>query len=449
MYKLLKLLLFLGISLSVNSQITFNKLSHDFGDVYKNNDRVVDIKLVNTSQKNIYLLSVRNERTVKVLTSNKTVLPDSTLIIRFKYNPTKKGSFKIKTPIYLSNSMEPIVFTMQGNIKEIDNSMGLDCPSFREKNVYEEQEFKLTALVLDAETNQPIKEAKVKLIANGYLLETLTTNGNGIAKAKVPLGLYYIVTGAEGYYTEEFSKYLNKQNDSLIIYLRKPHIVNEPPVVIEEPPVEKIDTIIETEVVTNEVIEEIIDSSEFSKNKYKPNNIVFLLDISSSMNQNGKLDLLKSSMIKMTDILRDVDKVTIVAYSTFTKVLMKTTTGDKKEEIIEEIKNLRANGMTAGGDGMKMAYREAYKNFIPNANNQVIMATDGDFNRGSTNVDKLVVKYLKKGVKISVIGIKNKEAHAKDMVEISQLGNGHYLHIDNYETSEKILIEEIKRNSAK
>ena len=107
MSKLIYTLFFLCIFSTITSQITFDKLSHDFGDVYKNNDRVVDIKLVNTSQKNIYLLRVKNNRTVRVLTSNKTVQPDSTLIIRFKYNPTKKGSFKIQIPIYLSNSMEP------------------------------------------------------------------------------------------------------------------------------------------------------------------------------------------------------------------------------------------------------------------------------------------------------------------------------------------------------
>lgn len=447
MSKLTYILFFIIVPFNVKAQITFNKSSHNFGDIYKNNDRVVDIKLVNTTSKNIYLLTVRNDRTVRVLTSNKTVMPDSTLIIRFKYNPTKKGSFKIKTPIYLSNSTEPFVFTMQGNIKEIDNSMGLDCPSFREKNIYQEQEFKLTTLVLDTETNNPIKDAKVKLISNGFPIETLTTNGNGLAKTKIPLGLYYIVTKATNYYTEEFSKYLNKQNDSIIIYLKKPIRIIEPPVVTE-PVNEDTLTLINEPIVTT-IEEEVIDTSELSKNKYTPNNIVFLLDVSSSMNHQGKLDLLKSSMIKMTDILRDVDKVTIVAYSTFSKVLMKTTTGDKKEEIIEEIKGLRANGMTAGGDGMKMAYREAYKNFIPNANNQVIMATDGDFNRGATKIDKLVVKYLKKGIRISVIGIKNKEVHAKDMVEISELGNGKYLYIDNYKTSEIILIEEIKRNSLK
>jgi Ca-activated chloride channel family protein len=448
MNKLIYIFLFVCISITATSQITFDKLSHNFGEVFKNNDRVVDIKLVNTSQKNIYLLTVKNDRSVKVLTSNKTVQPDSTLIIRFKYNPTKKGNFKIKTPIYLSNSRDPIIFTMQGNVKEIHNSMGLDCPSFREKNVYEEQEFKLTTLVLDAETLLPIKSAKVKLITNGYLIETLTTYGNGVAKTKIPLGLYYIVTSAQNYYTEEYSEYLNKQNDSIIVYLKK-SIVIEEPLLAEEPNIKEHDTTIKDTTVIIERVEEITDTSELSKNIYTPNNIVFLLDVSSSMNHKGKLDLLKASMINLTKVLRDVDKVTIVAYSTFSNVLMKTTTGDKRDEIIEEIKGLRANGMTAGGDGMKMAYKEAYKNLIPNANNQVIMATDGDFNRGATKIDKLVSKYYKKGIKISVIGIKNKEVHVKDMLEISQLGNGNYLYIDNYETSEKILIQEIKRNSLK
>ena len=152
-------------------------------------------------------------------------------------------------------------------------------------------------------------------------------------------------------------------------------------------------------------------------------------------------------MIELANELRDVDKITLVAYSTFSKVLLKTTTGSNKEEIIETIQDLKASGMTAGGEGMKLAYRLAKKNFIKDGNNQVIMATDGDFNRGATSIDRLVKKNTSKGIKLSVLGIKNKEIHALDMKEISALGNGNYVYIDSYNISKTALINEIREQS--
>lgn len=445
MIRLSLILFFIATGFIGVAQNGFTKLSHDFGDVYAGNERFVDIIYKNTTGKTTYLLTVKNNREVRVLTSGKTIQPDSSIVIRFKYNPTKKGKFNIVTPIYLSHSMEPFNFVMKGNIKEIDNSMGIDCPSFQEKDITAEQSFIFTALVLDAQTKEPINKANVKLISNGWELTTLKTNSKGKAKEKIPLGLYYIVTSAEGYFTNERDKYLNKRNDSVIIYLNKP---DEEPVVAIEEPIEKDTIVIIKEKKKDTLLvakEKDIPSSV--KPEYAPNNIVFLLDVSSSMNQGGKLDLLKSSMIELTYTLRDVDKITIVAYSTFSNVLLETTTGDQKDKIIEAIKGIKANGLTAGGDGMKLAYKQAYKNFIDDGNNQVIMATDGDFNRGTTNVDKLVVKYIKKGVKISVLGIKNKAMHAKDMQEIAELGKGHYLFVDNYTVSKTILIEELRKQS--
>ncbi len=452
MSKFILLLLIISFLSPSFSQNGFSKTSHDFGEVYKGNERFVDVIYTNNTGKKTFLLTIKNERTVRVLTSGKAIMPDSSIILRFKYNPIKKGKFTIKTPIYFSHAMTPFEFTMKGNIKEIDNSMGMDCPSFRQKDITIEQEFKFKALVLDAKTNEPIKKAEIKLIINGMLLTTLMTNNKGKATAKIPLGLYYLVTNAKDYYPNERAKYLNKRNDSVIIYLNKDEsiIVTEKPdeiieiktdssIIVSIPP-DTINTPTETKdtAVTEDTLVEYYQA---------PNNIVFLLDVSSSMNHNGKLDLLKNSMIEMTHTLRSVDKITIVAYSTFSKILMETTTGNAKKEIIEKIQSIKAQGMTAGGEGMKLAYKQAYKNFIPNANNQVIMATDGDFNRGNTSVDKLVKKYIKKDIKISVLGIKNKAMHATDMQEIAELGKGHYLFIDNYATSKKILIDELKVQS--
>lgn len=491
------------------SQFGFDKLEHNFGNILAGNNRFVDLKFKNTTSEKIYLLNIRHDRTIKTLINNTTIKPDSTLIIRIKYNPTKKGRFKVEIPVYLSNSFEPFIFTIKGNIKEIDNSMGLDCPSFGSQTPKQRLNFDFTATVLDKKTNQPIHNASITFINRGTVTNIEKTNRRGIVKTTIPIGLYYFVIDAEGYIGTEFPKYINRQNDSILVYLDKPElvVVNNKPIIIEEEepilveeeeeeeeepiiivinekpkdslpkimekeeptPVLKRDSIPKIMELKKDLLVQIVktpdtiptlvkidttpepkeDLTDFPELKYKPNNLVFLLDISSSMKKEGKLDLLKASMIEMVNVLRDVDKITIITYSTFAKVVLKTTTGNNKDQIIEIIQNIKGEGMTAGVSGMKLAYRHAKKNFIEDGNNQIIMATDGNFNRGNTKIDRLVTKNREKGILISVMGIKNKPEHASDMREISSLGGGTYLFIDNYKVSKEILIREIKRNSTK
>ena len=109
--------IFILMSFGLNAQFGFDKIDHDFGDIYAGNDRTVDLKFRNTTGKDVYLLSIRHGREVRTLVSTKTVKPDSVMIIRVKYNPKETGKFKIEIPFYLSNSLEPFVFTIQGNVK--------------------------------------------------------------------------------------------------------------------------------------------------------------------------------------------------------------------------------------------------------------------------------------------------------------------------------------------
>ena len=115
--------------------------------------------------------------------------------------------------------------------------------------------------------------------------------------------------------------------------------------------------------------------------------------------------------------------------------------------LIETIKEIKAQGMTAGGDGMKLAYRQGRSHFIEGGNNQVIMATDGKFNKGNMNLDRLVKKNYERGIGLTVLGIKNKPEDAESMSSIAQIGGGRFLLIRNYEDSKEILISEIKRTS--
>lgn len=453
-------ILLIFVSQSGLSQFGFDKIEHDFGDIKAGDSRVVDIKFRNTTGEKVYLLRIKHGREIKSLVSSKSIMPDSLLLIRIKFNPIETGKFKIYIPIYLSNSLEPFEFSIQGYVKEIDNSMGLACPSFDNKKVEKTLVFDFTATVLDRKTGEPIKDASITFVTNGTVSQIEKTNGRGVVKTSALIGLYYFVIDANKYIGSEFPKYINKRNDSILVYLDKPKViveeepiallVEEPVVVIEEKEsvIEKpitlplVDTIPllkeEALVVAEEIPIELV---------YKSNNIVFLLDVSTSMNKEGKLDLLKASLIEMVNGLRPEDRITLISYSTFSKVILDGTPGSEKELLIQKIQAIRAQGVTAGGDGMKLAYKQAKRNYIEGGNNQVIMATDGKFNRGATNLDRLVTKNFQRGIGITVLGIKNKPENAEEMQSIANLGGGNYLVIESYEDSKQLLINEIKRTS--
>ncbi|MFT4696280.1 MAG: Ca-activated chloride channel family protein [Urechidicola sp.] len=453
-------ILLIFVSQSGLSQFGFDKIEHDFGDIKAGDSRVVDIKFRNTTGEKVYLLRIKHGREIKSLVSSKSIMPDSLLLIRIKFNPIETGKFKIYIPIYLSNSLEPFEFSIQGYVKEIDNSMGLACPSFDNKNVEKTLVFDFTATVLDRKTGEPIKDASITFVTNGTVSQIEKTNGRGVVKTSALIGLYYFVIDANKYIGSEFPKYINKRNDSILVYLDKPKViveegpiallVEEPVVVIEEKEsvIEKpitlplVDTIPllkeEALVVAEEIPIELV---------YKSNNIVFLLDVSTSMNKEGKLDLLKASLIEMVNGLRSEDRITLISYSTFSKVILDGTSGSEKELLIQKIQAIRAQGVTAGGDGMKLAYKQAKRNYIEGGNNQVIMATDGKFNRGATNLDRLVTKNFQRGIGITVLGIKNKPENAEEMQSIANLGGGNYLVIESYEDSKQLLINEIKKTS--
>ncbi|MEZ7901353.1 MAG: VWA domain-containing protein [Flavobacteriales bacterium] len=453
-------ILLIFVSQSGLSQFGFDKIEHDFGDIKAGDSRVVDIKFRNTTGEKVYLLRIKHGREIKSLVSSKSIMPDSLLLIRIKFNPIETGKFKIYIPIYLSNSLEPFEFSIQGYVKEIDNSMGLACPSFDNKNVEKTLVFDFTATVLDRKTGEPIKDASITFVTNGTVSQIEKTNGRGVVKTSALIGLYYFVIDANKYIGSEFPKYINKRNDSILVYLDKPKvIVEEGPIalLVEEPVVviEEKESIIEKPITLP-----LVDTIPFLKEEalvvaeeipielvYKSNNIVFLLDVSTSMNKEGKLDLLKASLIEMVNGLRPEDRITLISYSTFSKVILDGTSGSEKELLIQKIQAIRAQGVTAGGDGMKLAYKQAKRNYIEGGNNQVIMATDGKFNRGATNLDRLVTKNFQRGIGITVLGIKNKPENAEEMQSIANLGGGNYLVIESYEDSKQLLINEIKRTS--
>ncbi len=175
------------------------------------------------------------------------------------------------------------------------------------------------------------------------------------------------------------------------------------------------------------------------------NNLVFLLDVSGSMNSADKLGLLKKGMRMLVDRLRPQDRVAIVVYAGSAGLVLESTPGDEKAKIIEAIDRLSAGGSTAGGAGIQLAYKVAEENFDKEGNNRVILGTDGDFNVGVSDtgaLTRLIEEKRESGVFLSVLGFGRGNLKDSRMEQIADKGNGNYAYIDSAMEAKKALVSE-------
>jgi Ca-activated chloride channel homolog len=181
------------------------------------------------------------------------------------------------------------------------------------------------------------------------------------------------------------------------------------------------------------------------KSTLPPSNLVFLIDVSGSMDDPNKLPLLKSAFGLLVNELRAQDHVAIVVYAGAAGLVLESTPGSRKETIISAIDNLEAGGSTAGGAGLKLAYKEAEENFVKGGNNRIILATDGDFNVGESSnggMERLIEEKREQGVFITVLGFGMGNYKDDKMEIIADKGNGNYAYIDNLQEARRVLVRE-------
>ncbi|MCP4651802.1 MAG: DUF3520 domain-containing protein [Candidatus Omnitrophica bacterium] len=176
------------------------------------------------------------------------------------------------------------------------------------------------------------------------------------------------------------------------------------------------------------------------------NNLVFLIDVSGSMNNAQKLPLLKQAFKLLVKQLRQEDRVSIVVYAGAAGMVLDSTPGNEKESISRAIDNLSAGGSTAGGAGIKLAYKIAEENFLKDGNNRVILATDGDFNVGaSSNAEmvRLIEANRDKGIFLTALGFGAGNYKDSKMEGIADKGNGNYAYIDNLLEAKKVFVKQL------
>lgn len=176
-----------------------------------------------------------------------------------------------------------------------------------------------------------------------------------------------------------------------------------------------------------------------------PSNLVFLIDVSGSMMSEDKLPLVQSSMKLLVDQLREQDKVAMVVYAGNAGLVLPSTSGAEKTKIKDAIDALQAGGSTAGGEGIRLAYKIARDNFNANGNNRVILCTDGDFNIGVSSNDELermIEQERKSGVFLTVLGYGTGNYQDNKMQRLANKGNGNHGYIDNINEARKVLVNE-------
>jgi Ca-activated chloride channel family protein len=189
-----------------------------------------------------------------------------------------------------------------------------------------------------------------------------------------------------------------------------------------------------------------IQGKEIDRQQRPASNLVFLLDVSGSMDQPNKLPLVKRSMVRLVDQLGENDRVAIAVYAGAAGLVLPSTIGNQRQTIFDALEQLKAGGSTNGGQGIRLAYQTAMDHFIVEGTNRVILCTDGDFNVGTTSTSELVdlvTNSAQAGVFLSVLGFGMGNHNDAMLEQISNQGNGNYAFIDNDAEARKVLIEQM------
>ncbi|HYO21233.1 MAG TPA: von Willebrand factor type A domain-containing protein [Flavisolibacter sp.] len=195
----------------------------------------------------------------------------------------------------------------------------------------------------------------------------------------------------------------------------------------------------------NQLLFAQVTSKKLPLDKVPQTHLVFLIDVSGSMDMPNRLPLLKSGFKGLVNNLRPVDSVSIVVYGGSIGIALPTTSGGEKEKIFKVIDSLQPGGSTPGESGIKLAYSLARNHFIKDGNNRVVLATDGDFNVGlrkEEELEELINQQRNAGVYLTCLGIGMGNYKDSKIQTLAQRGNGNFAYIDNYREAEKVLMKE-------
>ncbi|MCC2545705.1 von Willebrand factor type A domain-containing protein [Hymenobacter sp. BT175] len=195
----------------------------------------------------------------------------------------------------------------------------------------------------------------------------------------------------------------------------------------------------------HQLVQIALQGKRIETTQLPPANLVFLVDVSGSMSGDDRLGLVQAGLRLLVRELRPQDKVALVVYAGAAGLVLPATAGSEKSRILNAIDNLQAGGSTAGGEGLRLAYRVAREQFQKEGNNRVILATDGDFNVGESSDDAmehLITEERESGVFLTVLGVGQGNYRDSKMERLADKGNGNYAYLDNLDEARRVLVRQ-------
>lgn len=256
-------------------------------------------------------------------------------------------------------------------------------------------------------------------------------------------------------------KSIKKDDKTACYYFGKPNrpkntgdiVISTPPKFDQKDPNKGIqiyeDDTVDVPVVVDTIITpiETVNNEPLNRLLYKPNNIVFVVDISGSMRDSSKLPLMKKSLLLLIENMRDIDQVSFITYADSVVLKCEAISGSNKKLLEKTVNSLKASGYTRGSKAVLFGLETAKKNFLPEGNNQVFLATDGKFAFYETHYKIWLSKSEGKDIVLSVVALGNDKDAMTNLKEIARFGKGSFIRIRNFENDKEALVEEIKLRS--
>ncbi|MFN0031145.1 MAG: vWA domain-containing protein [Flavobacteriales bacterium] len=420
------------------AQIEITPKQLNFGTSTSQTQWVVDVIIQNKSDEKDFLLRHTFSHEYEVLFTSKTLMPDSSITMRVKFKPREKGNFSENIELYFASMPKPLIFKVSAIIDYKNPDDNIPCPDFSRLAADCCANNMFICEVVDAATQKPITDASIIITEEQTQRLKLATNNEGKVSQTIPISYYTLSASHKNYLPESTSSYINHRNSYFRFELQA--VQNE---IIEE----KEEPIVQDTLVADTAL--VITSSALPEDLYKPNNIVFLLDVSGSMKTGDKMKLMQATLKELVQVLRPTDKITLISYAQDSKVLLASTSGDHKETIISIVNEIKADGKTAGAAAFKSAYAILRQEMITDGNNQLIVVTDGAFEPDDqSDINKLVKKAAKKNIKTSIVGIEANAYAADNLQAVSTIGRGSFVWIKT-SSDLQLIIDEIKKQSAK
>lgn len=496
-YRIILLGLMSFFSSFSQSGIKLTPVTFDYGTIAKWKNDTAIFTIENTGTSTFKFLPIAYNEQLRVILPKGNILPGNNVQVQVLYYTQDRGYFKQVIPIYISSANEAVELVIKGKIIDFHPDAMLNCPSLSDDAPPKKYSEPFEVQVIDGISGIGLTgyDLIIKNATEQQLIES--SSKDRVYFDGLKDGKYLVTVNLSGYETGQQEIMVTRLTRKFVVKLMPDEELTvktnpvgtnkeEEPLQIEPPKddnsenldIEKLrekfnerfkgKRIIEKDVIlvkekqkdslsidtVGTRVEDIPDFTEtgtLNTQKFANNNIIFLVDVSGSMEKPEKLPYLKKAVTEMVKVLRQEDLVSIVTYAGKTNVLVDGLPGNNKTELYNAVDGLAAKGQSYGTEALYLAYDRAKMNFIPGGNNQVILVSDGLFNSTDFSPKALYklarIKAKDEGIITSCIGFGKNEDALEFLKTLSNNGLGNFIQIKSEEDANLVLIQEIMKNS--